>query len=121
MFSQTLRILFASALLIHGVGHISGFWMPTSSRLDPNRSKFLARVVSNIFWIVSAVGFITAMLGFLDILIPTNWWQPISIGAVCISILGLSLFGKKWARFNSMGALTMNFAIITVIAFQMMN
>jgi hypothetical protein len=121
MFSQTLCILFASALLLHGVGHIRGFWMPISSRLRPNGSKFLARIVSNIFWLLSAVGFVAAMLGFLDVVIPFNWWQPCAIGAVCISMIGLFLFGKNWALLNSMGAFTMNLSIITVVVIQMMN
>ena len=121
MFNQILRFLFASALLIHGIGHISGFWMPVSSRACPNRSKLFVRIVSSIFWILSAVGFIVAMLGFLDILIPLTGWQPIAIGAVCISMIGLVLFGKNWSLVNSMGAFTMNFSIITVSIFQMMN
>lgn len=121
MFSQILRVLFTSALLIHGVGHIQGFWMPISSRLRPNGSKFLARIVSNIFWLLSAVGFVAAMLGFLDVVIPFNWWQPCAIGAVCISMIGLFLFGKNWALLNSMGAFTMNLSIITVVVIQMMN
>ena len=121
MFSQTLRVLFTSALLIHSVGHIQGFWMPISSRLRPNRSKFLERAVSNIFWLLSAVGFVAAMLGFLDIVIPFNGWQPLAIVSVCISMIGLTLFGKKWALFNLMGAFTMNISIIAVAVFQMMN
>jgi uncharacterized membrane protein YphA (DoxX/SURF4 family) len=115
MLSQTLRILFASALFIHGIGHIHGFWMPTSSRLIPNISKPLARVISSIFWILSAVGFVSVMIGYLGVFIPSDWWQSLSIVAACISLFGLILFGKNWSRFNLIGAFTMNLSIITVV------
>lgn len=117
MLSQTLRIFFASALFIHGLGHIQGFWMPTYSWLLPNLSKSLARVISSIFWILSTVGFFAAMLGYLGVFIPSDWWPPLSILSASISLFGLVLFGKNWALFNSMGALTMNLSIITVIVF----
>jgi len=114
-----LRLIFAGALFIHGVGHILGFWMPTYSRLFSTLNESVARVISSIFWILSALGFLAAMLGYLGVLIPSDWWQPLSIATVCISLIGLALFGNNWAPVNSIGALTMNLAILTVVIFRM--
>ena len=115
MFGQALYIFFAGAMFIHGIAHILGFWMPAHSWIIPTPKELVERVFSSIFWILSAVGFVAAMFSFLGVILPSDWWQPLSIGAACISLTGLVLFGKNWMLFNLMGAIAMNLCILAVI------
>jgi len=112
MSSQILRILIAGALFVHGTGHTLGFWMPARSWLLPNAGEPVLRIVSGLFWILSAVGFLAAMLGFLGVLVPANLWRPLAVGTAFVSLLGLVLFGGAWPAFNLIGAYGMNIAVL---------
>jgi len=112
MDTKVIRWLITGALLVHSIGHSLGFFMPTGSKLLPNLSEQSARMVSSIFWVLSVIGFIAALLGFLGILIPTEWWRGLAVGTAIISLVGLALFGHNWDAFNRFGALGMNLTIL---------
>ena len=112
MSTQILRILIAGALFVHGVGHTLGFWMPARSWLFPNWGEPVLRVISSLFWILTAVSFLAALLGFLGVLIPSGLWRPLAVGTAFVSILGLVLFWGMWPAFNTIGALGMNIAVL---------
>jgi len=112
MSTNTVRILIAGALLIHGVGHILGFWMPARSWLMPNAGEPLMRTLSSILWLLAAVGFILSCLGFLGVVVPADWWRPLAVAFALVSLLGLAIFWGTWPAFNTIGALTMNIAIL---------
>ena len=109
---KLIRVLIAGALLVHGVGHTLGFFVPTGSKLFPNLSEQNARTISSVFWVLSAVGFIAALLGFMGILVPTEWWRGIAVGTAIISMIGLVLFSHNWGALNRYGAWGMNIAIL---------
>jgi len=112
MSTQILRILIAGALFVHGVGHTLGFWMPARSWLFPNWGEPTLRIISSIFWIFAAVGFLAALLGFLGVLVPSGLWRPLAVGSAIVSILGLVLFWGTWPAFNTIGALGMNAVVL---------
>jgi len=112
MSTQILRILIAGALFVHGVGHTLGFWMPARSLFFPNLGEFTLRIISSIFWIIAAVGFLAALLGFLGVLVPSGLWRPLAVGTAVVSILGLVLFWNTWPALNTIGALGMNIVIL---------
>ena len=112
MSTNTVRILIAGALLVHGVGHILGFWMPARSWLMPNAGEPLMRTLSSILWLLAAVGFILSCLGFLGVVVPADWWRPLAVAFALVSLLGLAIFWGTWPAFNTIGALTMNIAIL---------
>lgn len=112
MSEQTIRILIAGALLVHGIGHTLGFWMPVRSWLLAGLSEPSRRTISSIFWILSAVGFIAASLGFWGILIPSDGWKIIAIATSIISLTGLILFIGNWPFFNTVGAIGLNILIL---------
>jgi len=112
MSTQILRILIAGALFVHGVGHTLGFWMPARSWLFPNLGEPILRTVSSIFWILAALGFLAALLGFLGVLVPPTLWRPLAVGTAFVSILGLVLFWGTWPAFNTIAAFGMNLAVL---------
>ena len=116
MSTQIVRLLIVGALLVHGSGHLLGFWMPTRSWLFPNLGEPVLRIISSIFWILAAVGFLAALLGFLDVLVPSHLWRPLAVGTAFVSILGLVLFWGMWpalcTSFITIGAFGMNLAVL---------
>lgn len=112
MSIQMLRILIAGALFVHGVGHVLGFWLPARSWLLPSVPESTLRIMSSVFWILVALGFIVSCLGFLGIVVPTNWWRPAAVIFAVVSLLGLVLFWNTWPAFNTVGALAMNIAVL---------
>jgi len=109
---KVIRFLIAGALFVHGVGHTVGFWMPTGSKLLAGLSEGNARTVSSVFWVLSVIGFLAALLGFLGVLVPASSWRSLAVGTAVISLIGLALFGHNWEPLNRFGALGMNLAIL---------
>lgn len=112
MSTQMIRILIAGALFVHAIGHTLGFWMPARSWLFPNAGEPASRMISSIFWILAALGFLAALLGFLGVLVPSGLWRPLAVGAALVSILGIVLFWNTWPVFNTIGALGMNLVVL---------
>jgi hypothetical protein len=112
MSTNTIRILIAGALLVHGVGHTLGFWMPARSWLMPNAGESLMRILSSVIWGLAAAGFILSLLGFLGVVVPADWWRPLAVIFAFISLVGLGLFWGTWPAFNTIGALGVNLAIL---------
>jgi len=112
MSTQILRILIAGALFVHGTGHLLGFWMPARSWLFPNLGEPILRIIGSIFWILAAMGFLAAFLGFLGLLVPSSLWRPLAVGTALVSLLGLMLFWNTWPAFNTIGAFGMNVVVL---------
>ena len=115
MSTQTLRILIAGALFVHGAGHTLGFWMPARSWLLRDTPEPTLRIIGRVLWVVSIIGFVAACLGFLGILVPVTWWQTLAVITAIISLLGLVLFLGSWPTFNTIGAVGMNLAILIAL------
>jgi len=96
MSTNTIRILIAGALFVHGVGHTLGLWMPARSWLMPNAREPVLRTLSSILWVLTAVGFILSCLGFLGVVVPVDWWRPLAVVFALVSLLGLGLFWGTW-------------------------
>jgi hypothetical protein len=112
MSTNLIRILIAGALFVHGVGHTLGLFMPSHSWLMPNVSKSVMGTVSRLLWVLVTVGFIISCLGFIDVLVPADWWRPFAVVFAFISLLGLGLFWGTWPIFNTIGALVMNTIVL---------
>lgn len=112
MSTQTIKILIAGALFVHGVGHTLGFWRPAKSWLLAGLGDPALRTISSVFWILSFVGFVAACLGFLGVGILSDLWRPLAVWTAVVSLLGLILFLGNWPAFNTIGALGMNIAVL---------
>jgi hypothetical protein len=92
MSTQTIKILIAGAIFVHGVGHTLGYFMPARSWLIPNLPARTMRVISNAVWTLAAAGFLLSFLSFLGIVLPSNLWRPLAVAFAIVSLLGLGLF-----------------------------
>jgi hypothetical protein len=115
MSTQTIRLLIFGALLVHGIGHTLGFWRPARSWLMPGVSESTLRMVGGILWVLVAIGFILAALGYYHLLVPLAWWRPLALYSAILSLVGLLLFFGTWPVFNFIGATAMNIAVLVAL------
>ena len=115
MTTNTIRILVAGALLVHGIGHTLGFWKPARSLLFLKVSEPTLRIAGGVFWLITALGFIAASMSFYGILLPPNWWRPLAVVFAMVSLVSLILFGRSWPIFNFIGASALNIAVLGAI------
>lgn len=128
MSVQTIKILIAGALLLHGLGHggaigaliwigrsrgmKTGGWLAARSWLLPSLSAPAATAVARTFWILSLIGFVAAAVSFWGILVPGYAWRQLALASSIVSTLGIVLFLGTWPTFNTLAALGMNAAVL---------
>jgi hypothetical protein len=128
MSNQTIKVLIAGMLLIHGFGHFgalmaiavnwtdrgtaTGAWLPARSWLFPLLPATATTTVASIFWILSLIGFVAAALSFWGILVPGDVWRQLSVASAIVSMLGIVLFFGTWPMFNTLAALGVNIAVL---------
>ena len=126
MSAQTIKVLIAGALLLHGLGHTgalgalianslgysTGDWRPARSWLFPSLAAPAARTVAGIFWVLSTVGFVVASMSFWGILVPGDVWRQLALAFSIVSSLGIVLFLGIWPTFNTLAALGVNIAVL---------
>ncbi len=115
MSTQTIRILIAGALFVHGIGHTLGFWKPARSLFFLNVPESTLKLAGGIIWVVVAVGFIASAMSFYGFILPPDWWRPLAIIFAVISLVGLVLFGRSWPIFNFIGACALNIAVLVAL------
>jgi hypothetical protein len=126
MSDETIRVLIAGALLLHGLGHTGalgalivvgrghsgGSWLPARSWLFPSLVAPAASTVASLFWVVSTIGFVAASMSFWGILVPGEVWRQLALASAVVSTLGIVLFAGTWPAFNTLAALAMNAAVL---------
>lgn len=131
MSDQTLNLIIAAALLLHGLGHggalgaliwiarrpgaDTGGWRAARSWLLPSLAPPSATRLASTFWVLALIGFVAAGLAFLGILLPGAVWIPLAIVAALVSILGIVLFIGTWPAFNTVAALAMDLAVLVAL------
>lgn len=89
MNNEMWRNLIIIFLMIHGVGHLGGFWWLSYSWL---LARFLGdstmRFTILLLWLIAVIGFTGAGLG---ILVQEAWWRPLTIIASMVSLLVIGL------------------------------
>jgi hypothetical protein len=115
MSTQTIRILIAGALLVHGIGHTLGIWKPARSLPFLDMSQSTLGLAGGVIWVLVAIGFLASFMSFYGILLPAGWWRPLAIVFAVISLAGLILFGRSWPIFNLIGAYAMNIATLVAL------
>jgi len=114
--------------LLHGLGHVgaliaivvnwakrgtaTGAWLPARSRLIPSLTPQAAKAVASTFWVLSAIGFVSASISLWGIVVPGEAWRPLALVASVVSILGITIFLGTWPTFNTLAALAVNIAIL---------
>ena len=125
MSSETLRLIVAGVLLVHGIGHILGVlaalgfstmekWSSQSWLLTGLLGETVSRVICFVMFLVAMVGFIVAALALMGWLFPHEWWRPLSAISAVLSLLGLALFWNAFPSLvpNKIGAIVVNIAVL---------
>ncbi len=115
MAAQTIRILIAGALFVHGIGHTLGFWKPARDFPIIKLTGAQLRIAGGITWVLVAAGFIISALGFFGIIVPAVWWRPVAVIFAAVSLAGLLLLGRSWPIFNFIGASAFNIAVLVAL------
>ena len=131
MSDQTIKLIAAGVLLLHGLGHggalgalawmglrpgtNAGDWLAARSWLAPSLPGNSATTVASAFWIVSLMGFVIAAMSFWGIVVPASVWRPLAVAAALVSATGIVLFFGTWPTFNTLAALGVNVAVIVAI------
>lgn len=126
MSVDTIRILIAGVLLLHGLGHSGaigaliflgfgqdgGSWRPAQSWLFPSLSSPAATALASAFWVLSTIGFVAAAMSFWGALMPGDAWRQLAIASSIVSTLGIVLFAGTWPPFNTLAAIAVNVAVL---------
>jgi hypothetical protein len=128
MSPEITKAVAAGVLLLHGLGHggalgaliwiafrpgdESGGWRAARSWIVPTLPPEIATGVASAFWILSLVGFVSAALAFLGILLPVETWRAVAVGSAIVSLAGILFFLGTWPPFNTIAALLVNLAVL---------
>jgi hypothetical protein len=131
MSDQTIKLIAAGVLLLHGLGHggalgaiawirlrpgtATGEWVSARSWLVPSLSADTATTLAGAFWIVALVGFVIAAMSFWGVLIPGGVWRPLAVASALVSIAGITCFFGTWPMFNTLAALAVNGAVLAAV------
>jgi len=127
MSTQTIRLLVAGVLFLHGIAHLGALaallvnrgghntdgWLPARSWLFPSLAP--ATFAASAFWVLSAIGFVAAALSFWGLLIPGGLWRQLAVASSILSATGIVLFLGTWPVFNTTAALGVNIAVIMAL------
>ena len=133
MAPQTIKLIIAGVLVLHGLGHIgalmaivvnwanrgtaTGAWLPAHSWLAPSLPAQTARAIASAFWVLAAVGFVAASMSFWGIVVPGAAWRQLAIASSVVSTLGILLFLGTWPTFNTVAALAVNASVLVTQLF----
>jgi hypothetical protein len=128
MSDQTIRLIAAGVLLVHGLGHggalaalawirlrpgtPTGDWLAARSWLAPSLPGETATTLASAFWIVSLVGFVIAAMSFWGVVVPGSAWRPLAVASAVVSVVGIAFFFGTWPMLNTLAALGVNVAVL---------
>ena len=131
MSEQTIKLVAAGVLLLHGLGHggalgalvwirfrpgtPAGDWLSARSWLVPSLPADTATILASAFWIVSLVGFVIAAMSFWGVVIPGSAWRPLAVVSALVSIAEITFFFGTWPMFNTLAALGVNVAVLVAV------
>ena len=131
MSDQTIKLIAAGALLVHGLGHGGALgalawirlspgsntsaWLAARSWLIPSLVGDAATALASAFWILSLVGFVITAMSFWGVVVPGEVWRPLAVASALVSVAGIVLFFGTWPMFNTLAALGMNVAVLVAV------
>ena len=131
MSDQTIKLVAAGVLLLHGLGHGGALgalawirlspgsntsaWLAARSWLVPSLPGETATTIAGAFWIASLAGFVIAAMSFWGVIVPASVWRPLAVAAAVVSATGIVLFFGTWPMFNTLAALGVNAAVLVAV------
>jgi hypothetical protein len=95
-----LHLLIVLALLLHGIGHAVGFWLPVPSWFA-------------LAWLLPGAGFLVGAWGLWQY---TGWWPPALVVSAAASLLMLALPTGALRQVPYGSALAFDLLVILAIA-----
>jgi len=131
MSDQTIKLIAAGVLLVHGLGHggalgalgwirvypgtPTGGWLAARSWLVPSLAGDTATTIAAAFWIVSLVGFVIAAMSFWGVAVPGSVWRPLAVASAIVSTVGVVFFFGTWPMNYTLTALGVNVAVLVAV------
>jgi hypothetical protein len=131
MSDQTIKLVAAGVLLLHGLGHggalgalawirfrpgtPTGGWLAARSRLVSSLPADTATTLASALWIVSLVGFVIDAMSLWGVVVPGSVWGPLAVASALVSIAGITFFFGTWPMFNTFAALAVNVAVLVAV------
>ncbi|MBM3122282.1 MAG: hypothetical protein FJZ97_08870 [Chloroflexi bacterium] len=129
MTAETLRVVIATVLLLHGVAHLValgalvailvGVHTPTGPVLRlwalPMLSTRTAALAGALLWAAAATGFLGGAGAIWGLWLDALAWRPLSSGAAMISLLGMAVFVGTWPGSPSRNRSALNSAIAVLV------
>jgi len=97
MSIEMLRYGIAGFLVIHGIGHIGGYWMFVKSWLSPALTDSPLKWLFVVMWLGAMFGFFAAGIGLFQM---NGWWRTWAIAASVVSLV-VSVLYIQGAAFNA--------------------
>ncbi len=132
MSDQTIKLIAAGVLLLHGLGHGGALASPGLDPAPPwhehgrlARGPLVARPVAagrtrrrpsparsgSCRWSGSSI----AAMSFWGIVVPAGVWRPLAVAAALVSATGIVFFFGTWPTFNTLAALGVNVAVLVAV------
>jgi hypothetical protein len=137
MSPQTIKILIAGALLLHGLAHGRALIalvadsaalarlspIPVRTWLRPSLQPGTAAAIAIPFWLLSTIGFMAASLLFWGSFSYGAVWRQVAISSAIVSTIGIALFSGIWpgapnrrlSNLDTAIALVLNAAILILL------
>lgn len=131
MSDQTLKLIAAGVLLVHGLGHggalgalvwirlrpgtPTGGWLAARSWLVPSLQADTAATIASAFWIASMIGFVIVAMSFWGVLVPGEVWRPLAVASALVSIAGIAFFLGTWPTSYTLAAIGVNVAVLVAV------
>jgi hypothetical protein len=133
---QTIKILIAGALLLHGLAHGRALIalvadsaalarlspIPVRTWLRPSLQPGTAAAIAIPFWLLSTIGFMAASLLFWGSFSYGAVWRQVAISSAIVSTIGIALFSGIWPGASTVAsnldtaiALVLNAAILVLL------
>lgn len=129
MSTQTIKLVIAGLLFLHGIAHLGALaallvnraggntdgWLPARSWLSPSLAPGASTTVASAFWVLSAVRFVAAALFFWGLLVPGELWRQLAVASSVVSAIGIAFFLGTWPVFTTTAALGVNIAVLVAL------
>ena len=119
------RVLFLSAMLLHGIGHVLflmntwGYWKAANQRAwlfaDTLKLSQTAEGIIGVLWLAPLLGFLIGTWGFFA---HQAWWAPFALTAAILSSVMIVLWWNSLNTSRAFFALVFNIVVLVVVLWQ---
>ncbi len=121
-----MKKVLASALVLHGLAHITGFlafWTDLQLGFSSRPSVFSNQLVIHsdaakmlsIFWVLALVGFVATVYGLLT---DKSWWHKLALLTSAVSLLAVIPWLTVAPMFMVFGVVAVDITLLALLSFR---